>query len=464
MRRSRGTVEPCSGGWPDMARRIAVRAIAVAAPAALSAMLAAVPAQAQEDPAPAPAPQSQAPLDWTVYSPISLRNDSNWLTFANGPSLNETQPGLHFTADQQAVYNDNVLLLPKDAVPTPGFSRGDWASVTSLAAMQRFQLGAQSFFVRGTFGATRYAEDTGLNATRYSGEGGVDWIFTSRCAGRLIGSFRRTQANLDQVTSTETNNIDISSFQETAKCAVSEHINLILDTSYTRSMNSQASLAANDFDQRYLRGGVEYEFALLHAVGIRGTFTDTDFIGRSPTITPGLSTSLDQSSYEVYYRRIFSPKLDFEGAIGITDSKSFSALHGTSSFSTTTYSARLKWQATPKVGFVLSGSSQVLPPIGVVADYQQRQDANLAAMYLFSPKLSFTGFLGISKQENPVISGIGQSTLADQIIKYAMIRAIYQISPMLHASADYRYTHRKDESTGNAAVANIYMLGITYQR
>jgi len=72
--------------------------------------------------------------------------------------------------------------------------------------------------VNGTYGITRYQHDTGLNASNYALNGGMDWVFTSRCSGTLIGSDTQVQAPIEELTSFTVNNIRTAAFKENAKC------------------------------------------------------------------------------------------------------------------------------------------------------------------------------------------------------------------------------------------------------
>ena len=62
-------------------------------------------------------------------------------------------------------------------------------------------------FFDGTYGITRYRKNDSLNSSNYLVNGGLDWVFTSRCAGRLIATARQMQAPIEELTSFSNNNI-----------------------------------------------------------------------------------------------------------------------------------------------------------------------------------------------------------------------------------------------------------------
>jgi hypothetical protein len=366
--------------------------------------------------------------------------------------------------DQSLFYNDNLLLLPNGAVIPPNMKRGDFYSTTTIGASSRIPFGAQAFFVNGTLGISRYAHDTSLNSTNYSAEAGWDWVFTSRCAGRFVGSDRKIQAPIEELTSFTVNNIETAAFKETAKCRVGNQFNVNVDSGLSHTTNSLTSAVVNNYDQHFIRGGLEYEVREFYSFGAQATFTKSDYINRSPISTPGLATGLDQKAYEFFFRGLLSPKLEIDATFGIIESTASSPVLS-STFSNTTYSIKAKWQATPKLAFEALIAQTVAPPQNIVADFERIQQERLTAIYLFSPKLTFNWSIGLSTIKNPTVSGIGLSPiLVNQTVFFSDLRAIYHITPLLNATGEYRYTDRKDDTTGLRATSNLFMLGLTYQR
>jgi len=96
---------------------------------------------------------------------------------------------------------------------------------------------------------------------------------------------------------------------------VSDNINLVLNSGISHTNNSLNTLAVNDFDQKFVLGGVEYAIADLNTVGFQATFRTTDYLNRSPAATPGPRNELGSKSYELYYRRILSAKLEVDATV-----------------------------------------------------------------------------------------------------------------------------------------------------
>lgn len=367
-------------------------------------------------------------------------------------------------ASQSVTYNDNLLLLPDNAVIPPGRSRGDLYSLTTVGLSSRIPVAAQHLFVDGTYGITRYRDNSSLDSSNYLVNGGIDWVFTSRCSGRLVATARQVQAPIEELTSFSNNDVQTVAGKESAKCRVGDNVNVIADSGLSRTTNSLGSLITNDYDQYYIRGGLEYALADMHTLGGKVTYTNSDYFNRSVLTTPGLATGLEQTEYAVYYKRMLSPKLEFDGSLGFTESKTTSPLTS-SSFTKPTYSVLLRWQATPKFIVTLATAATVAPPQNIVADYERIRTDSVSATYLYSPKLSFTASLGQSHLSNPTSSGfVASPILVDQRVYFTELRTNYAFTPLTNATFQYRYTNRKDETLGVTSTSNLFMLGLNYKR
>lgn len=395
--------------------------------------------------------------------PVKAANDDGWRPASQDPNWIDNLP-FKILFNQSLGYNDNLLLLPNGVAPSGNEKRGDAYSTTTFGLFSRFPLEGGAFFVNGTYGVQRYQHDTTLNSSNYALNAGMDWVFTSRCSGTLVGSATQAQAPIELLTSFSVNNIRTAAFNETAKCSVADHINLILNSGISRSNNSLETLVINDFDQKFVTGGLEYDYGDLNTIGVRTTLTKTDYINRTPISAPGLATNLDQIEYAFYVHRVLTAKLSVDGNVGVVQSTT-SSPGLSSTFTNPTYGMKVRWEATPKLAFEALFSQTVTPPQNIVADFQRTRSETLTAIYLFSPKLSFTWSIGIAELSNPTSSGINQSPiLVNQKDYFSDLRAIYQITPLINATGEYRYTDRKDETTGLRSTSNLFLVGVAYQR
>ncbi len=137
---------------------------------AIALLLSTAAVRAQDAPA---TPVSEVPAidDNTAIFNAAL-SQATFPTVGQSPDYWVDKSPFKMFAKESIAYNDNLLLLPNGAV-SPRASRGDFYSTTSVGASGRMLLGAQTFFLNGTYGFTAYKRDTNLNASNYAVNGGM---------------------------------------------------------------------------------------------------------------------------------------------------------------------------------------------------------------------------------------------------------------------------------------------------
>lgn len=383
------------------------------------------------------------------------------------PGLLDRSQTPAFVLNQTFGHNDNVFNLPNGAPTAPGTSRGDWYSTTTIGGTTMAYMGAQRFYVNGTYAFTRYRDDDVNNRQNRVLNAGWNWVFTSRCSGTLVASDRVVQSPFDAISSTGNNDVHSQSLNESAKCSIAPNVNVIFDSGTTRQTNSQSALQANNANISFLRGGLEYSIAELYTIGARITPTRYDYFDRSPLVTPGLATSVNLEQYELYYRRLFSPKLEFNGSFGFVKAESnFSP--GSSKTTEDIWSASLRWSATPKISITILATRAASTPQDIVADLQISTTESVVLTYAYSPKLFFNAAVS-QRKSTYTSSALAPGTVqADQDSTYATLSASYRITPLTSATASYSHVHQKNGDTGLqsglSTSANIFLLGLNYQR
>jgi predicted porin len=191
--------------------------------------------------------------------------------------------------------------------------------------------------------------------------------------------------------------------------------------------------------------------------------TTYDYLNRSAIATPGLATFIKLTEYSIYYRRVFSPKLEFNGSYGRVKGELDIPGSGSNSGSSEIWSANLRWSPTPKISVVMLASQTVSPAQDIVADLQKTKLASLIVSYFYSPKISFNAAVSDRKSSygNP---GVLQSSQDSQ---YISLGAVYRITPLTSATASYSYS-KQTSGTGFPFVpettANVFLMGLNYQR
>ena len=366
--------------------------------------------------------------------------------------------------NQSLGYNDNVLGLAQgQPLPLGTPARGDLFSTTTFGAATKFTLGNQQFFVEGNYGLTRYRLDSFDNTSNYSLDAGVNWNVSSHCSGRLIGAANQYQSPIEEQVLSGINTVNTLSVSETSKCQLTGYMSSILDSGLSSTRNSQAFDALNNYNSEYIRGGLEYSLSGLDSLQALTTYTKREFTERSNdlvTINTGLASNTDQFNYQLVYHRIVTPKITFDGSIGLAQTILASSGSG---LVTPVYSISVLWQASPKVSFGAASGRSVGAPTSVIANAQISDTQSVSVQYSFSPKISVQA--GVGRSES---SGGGFELVFGQLVSIGTQTATtaygklgYQITPFVGATASYQYSDRHDQ--GFDTKENIFMLGLSYR-
>ena len=404
-------------------------------------------------------------LDSVLFAPTPL-GGHNYLNWSDLPFT--------ISATQSIGYNDNVLGLAQGQ-PTPANTplRGDLFSTTAFGASTKITLGQQQFFADASYGITRFRVDTADDTHQYSLDAGVNWAVTSRCSGRFVAAQNQYQTPIDEQVGSGINTVLATSVSETATCLSSGYTSLILDSGWSSNVSSLAIDALNNYDSVYVRGGFQYSLTGLDTMRALITATQREFTDRAASLSiAGLASGTDEVDYQLFYNRTISPKLTFNGMIGIAQvTPNFatpsvvSTAQGAASTTETVpiYLASLLWQPTPKLSFGVSSSRSVGAPTSTLSNAEITTTQSATTSYLFSPKISLQ--LGVAYSK---ISTGAESTLAlpsvgigSQTTESAFWRASYFLTPFVTTTASYRFSETADD--GINTKDNTIMLSLVYR-
>jgi hypothetical protein len=160
---------------------------------------------------------------------------------------------------------------------------------------------------------------------------------------------------------------------------------------------------------------------------------------------------------------VLSPKLTFDGMIGISQVTVISATPGMVSpaQSTPIYSASLLWQVAPKLSFGIATSRSVGAPTSTLSNLELETAQSVTATYAFSPKTSLQ--LGVSRtmSSGGITSNGAVPSIASNSPGLASFCTVsYLISPFLTTTASYQYT--ESTSGGLETKDDAYMITISY--
>jgi Putative beta-barrel porin 2 len=367
------------------------------------------------------------------------------------PTLPENWSDLpvRLTASQSVGYNSNIFGVPLGFALPPGAARGDFDSTTLVGFSTKPNWYGQQFFFDASFGEIRYLHQFDFNSDTYNVDAGVNWTLTSRCSGALtaLASKSPTTVATQVVTSTLVgagiNNLTISSFNETGKCAVSGGYFGILNSGVTESNNSNPVDALNNYRSTLLAAGIEYARGASDLTAL-ATITDTDYSDRAASI-PTLGSTFVEHDVSLTYVRQINPNLTFTGQFGLTGATTDFTL-GLPRTLLPHYSATVAWAITPKLNLTASADKAISPPTAVIGNAQLSYDAQFKLSYQATPKITVAagGTAGyISTVFSPGLAATSFVTFVGAEDYYtAQASLTYTMTPFLVAALTASYTER----------------------
>ena len=400
------------------------------------------------------------------------------------PSMPENWADLPFqlSVNQSTSYNSNIFNIPAGGGlgGLYGNPVGTLVSQTNVTASTKFHWGSQQFFADGTYGLYRYLNYGNLNGTHNAGDLGWNWVLTSKCSGKLVAAAASTPSVLGQQVGINALNILTTEFfNETATCGITGNWSGILNSGVSRSTNSAALDALNNFTNVFASAGVKYAVTQTNTLQLLATLSHYDYPNQNAALfslinnplfllnpnvpnSGGSGSSVTQQTVNLSYTRQFGPNLSVIASIGETSA----TLNGSYSGIQPQLSLSATYMVTPKLTLTGSVARVVTPPTGVIAALQTSESANFSANYAMTPKVTLTAGAQIAR----LTSGLGTtpsqtlSTLFPNLTQsrtYGFNAGVnYAMTPFL--SANLNYTFARTAYSNFTTPASIVMLALSY--
>ena len=409
------------------------------------------------------------------------------------PTMPQNWSQLPFTLSlQQAVnYNTNVFNVPVNNPASILKPEGSFVDQTNLRFSTLFYAGQQQFFADGNYGVYRYVNHGIANTSNNSGDLGVRWVLTSRCNGTLVFRASSNPSSPGEQLGVNTiNTVTSESFNETGSCTISGNWTGVFNAGVSRSTNSAAADAVNDFRNQFVAAGVRYTVSETNSLQLLATLSQYNFSGRGAALaallgSPALATATNSASNSIQkqvnlsYTKNFGPNFSVIASVGVVDVGGGGGTALRSQLSGAGVNGGLEpqltlsatWQPTPKLSFNGSIARVVTPPTQVAGNVQTTESLNAGLNYAVTPKLSFNAGARISKYT----SGLGTtSNLALQTAfpnlnagrYYSLTSGLnYAIDPFLNANLSYQYVTRTQTNVGAVNLTtptSIIMLALSF--
>ncbi|MBV8455800.1 MAG: hypothetical protein JO122_04205 [Acetobacteraceae bacterium] len=394
---------------------------------------------------------------------------AGWLASLGGalPALpqNWSDLAVLLRASETAEYDDNVLHTPSNSSFRPVRS---WVSISDYGASTKLNWQGQQFFADADYGFNRYLEDAALDLYHYSFDGGVNWVLTSRCSGKLVENASKTPSQPTQQVSVNVLNTTTSyGFNETANCGVSRDWGFIFNSGTTTSTNSAAVDKLNNFRNQFVAAGLTYTVAETNILQLLATVTGTNYTDRGPLVNlTGLLSKFTEDQINLSYTRVINTNLSLIGSIGVVGLTNGDFNLGWPSGWQPQYSFSATWSLTPKTRLTASVARIVTPPTSVIGNLQRSETAVLDLRYELTPKVS----LGVGGAWS-LTSGFGGSLPSGQVSpsqlgpssrNYSFHATVgYAMTPFLTGNLSYQY-FRQIQAGGLVTPTNLALLTVVY--
>jgi hypothetical protein len=369
------------------------------------------------------------------------------------PSLPQNWSDLPFTlkVSESLAYNSNILNTPTvrgGTLITTFRPIGAFESISTYGFSTKGNWGNQQYFADGSIGLDRYLNHAAFNQVRSSLDAGINWTYTSKCAGRLIASEVTAPSIPGQQIATNVINSETTlSFNETGKCNVSGDWSAIFNSGATRSTNSAAVDKINDNRTVFIAAGMNYSVSQTNSLQLLATVTGTDFTDRQAALNSlGLVSNLTEDQVTLSYTKNFSTYLEVIasiGAVGITNS-SFN--FGLPSSIEPQYSLSATWYVTPKLELTVSGARAVTPPTNVIGNLQTTENVNVGLHYSLTPKVELSANAQVAHNSSAFGASVSNAlqtafpNLTESNLYSVQLGASYSITPFLLANLTCQYS------------------------
>jgi hypothetical protein len=375
---------------------------------------------------------------------------------------------IQFKISEAVGYNSNVTNTPAQSTGVNlllGRQVGAFESVSNYQASTKWYIAGDQFFADGSYGFNRYLNHTNLNTTHNSADLGVNWIYTSKCSGRLVASEQTAESEPGQQVSINViNNVTTVGFNETATCAIRGNYSAIFNSGTTTSTNSAPADKPNNFQSEFIAAGMSYTVSDTNSLQVLATITGTDYNNR-PLILNGstLARNITTDSLNATYTKNIDPNVALIASVGIVGVRDQGFNLALPSGWEPEYSLSVTWSITPKLGLNASLARTVSPPTSIIANLQVSETASLGLTYQLTPKVSLSGGVSVAHSSGAFtatsINVLGQSQ--NQNFYGARASVSYAMTPFLGASLSYQY-NRTVQAGGLVTPASVALMSVNY--
>ena len=359
------------------------------------------------------------------------------------PALPENWADLPFTlnASQTESYSSNINGIPLGVPVFAGEARADLMSTTNLGFSTKANVYNQQLYLDATFGVIRYLHQTDFDSNIYSLSAGDNWTLTSRCSGNLGVTLDKSPSTiLTTLVGVGVNYATTTSFNETGKCAVSNGLSLLFNSSWSEITNSNPVEALLNTRTWTLSAGIEY---MKGASTVTAMATNSEDIFNPGATIAGLAPLTDFHTFSLAYTRQINPNLSVNALVGLVGTTNAFTL-GLPRTLLPIYTLGTTWTIAPRLTLTASASKTIAPPTTLIANAQTSYLANTTLVYQLTPKVGVNvgGSIGYA---NGLFTPVALTSVAPFLTAasndYTVNAGLtYKMTPFLSAALNVSYT------------------------
>lgn len=226
---------------------------------------------------------------------------------------------------------------------------------------------------------------------------------------------------------------------------ISNGYSLLLNSSLTRTNNSNPLDAINNARTSMIEAGIEYAKGPSTLTAL-ANISDTTFNDRTAATTGlGLATVTDFHTFSLNYTRQINPNLSVNGLIGLVGVTSGFTL-GLPKTLLPIYTLGMSWAFSPKLALNASASKTVSPPTTIIANAETAYSAQMSLVYQLTPKVGVNVGGSISYSNGAFTPGVATGLapfLTGASDFYSVNTGLtYAMTPFLTAALNASYTER----------------------
>ncbi len=297
--------------------------------------------------------------------------------------------GLKFNASLVTEYSNNVSRTSGEDVAPRFRTRDDWIFRPQIGASFSRPIGRHKVFLTASLGKTYYAENTMMNASRYSFSGGGNFSIGTRCGmGTRLGySNRDTQfGTFEEVIPSSQERV---TFGLNGTCRTPGGLTANMGYMHSKSLNHTHD-PLNEIDRSFanvesnsVNGSIGYAVGMRGQVGIQGFWNQHTFPNQ--LLATGGVNENEVIGGSVFASYRVGTAFAASGSIGKT--KLQTSIPGTTPFSGTTWNLGLTYSG-PKFGANAAAGRNVSGGSGGSANYSVGTFFNASVNYALNRRMN----------------------------------------------------------------------------